>query len=57
MNEIFNLCVAFLLWLGPIFGMTYREINVWIFCIIEPLVFILMVIYIIKLKRNAKIIK
>lgn len=53
MNEIFELCMNFLYWLAPKFGLTYREINVWIFCIIEPLVFILMILYIIKLKKDA----
>ena len=52
MDTIFQVCMEFLYWLSPFFGLTYREINVWIFCIIEPLVFIVMVIYIIHLRRK-----
>lgn len=54
MNEAFDLCVQFLLWLGSKLGMTYKEINVWIFVIIEPIVFLVMLIYIIWLRRKLK---
>ena len=36
MNEFFNWCVQFLEWLGPLVGMTYQEINIWLFVIIQP---------------------
>jgi len=57
MDTVFQLCMEFLYWLSPKFGLTYREINVWIFCIIEPIVFIVMILYIVNLKKklNAKI--
>jgi len=53
-NEIFNLCVKFLLWLGDNFGLSYKAINVIIFCIIWPFLTIWMIIYIIKLKSKLK---
>lgn len=53
-NEIFDLCVKFLLWLGENFGLSYKAINVIIFCIIWPIVTIWMIIYIIKLKSKLK---
>ena len=37
MQNIFNLCVECLLCLGALTGLTYVEVNVWIFCIIWPL--------------------
>jgi hypothetical protein len=37
MNEIFDKCVDILIFLGNITGLTYKEINVLIFCIIWPL--------------------
>jgi|DEB0MinimDraft_12_1074336.scaffolds.fasta_scaffold00237_11 hypothetical protein len=36
-NTVFDLCVTFLIWLAPFFDMTYKEINVWVFCIIWPI--------------------
>ena len=36
MNEFFNWCVQFLEWLGPLVGMTYQEINIWLFVSIQP---------------------
>jgi len=54
MNEIFNWCVELLQWGAQKLGTTYVNINVWIFCIIEPIVFLGMLIFII---RQSKIIK
>ena len=35
---IFYLCVHFLQWLAKKLGMTYNEVNVWLFCVILPLI-------------------
>ena len=53
MNELFDYCVEFLHWLKPYFGMSYQEINIWIFIIIEPIIFFVMGWYIIKLKKTT----
>jgi hypothetical protein len=37
MNETFNDCVYILENIAYILGITYEEINVWIFCIIWPI--------------------
>lgn len=39
-NAIFDACVVFLLALARLLGTTYETVNVWIFCIIEPVAFI-----------------
>jgi len=49
-NSLFHECAEFLRWLAPIFNMTYKEINIWIFVIIEPIVFFVMLFYIFYLK-------
>ena len=36
MNELFNLCVELLRWAAPLVGMTYQEINIWLFVVIQP---------------------
>lgn len=40
METIFNLCVYFLSRLADLFGTSYEVINVWIFCIIGPVIFL-----------------
>jgi cytosine/uracil/thiamine/allantoin permease len=42
MIEIFDMCVDVLFWIANVFGITYKEANIWIFVIIEPVLFLLM---------------
>ena len=51
-NNIFDWCVRFLVWLAGIFGLTYKAVNVIIFCFLWPLFTLLLVWYILKLKRE-----
>jgi hypothetical protein len=48
MNEIFKWCLQVLRYYAKVFHTTYEALNVWIFCIIEPIVFFLMMFIIIK---------
>lgn len=57
MSEIFQACVDLLNYLAKQFGLSYVQINVIIFCIIEPIVFIWMLVIIIKQKRQIKSLK
>ena len=43
MNTIFDACVAILVFLAEIFGMTYQEVNVWIFVILWPVLTLILV--------------
>ena len=54
MDNLFDACVEFLRWLGNFVGLSYKEINIWIFEIIEPIIFILMLLWIVKLRRKLK---
>ena len=36
MNAVFDWCVDFLEWLAPLFGMSYKETNVWLFVMVMP---------------------
>ena len=40
-DQLFSLCVNFLLLVGKRVRMSYNEINIWIFCIIWPIITIL----------------
>lgn len=53
-NELFKACVKLLRNWAAYLHMTYEEINIWIFCVIEPIVFIVMVITIVRLSRQNK---
>jgi hypothetical protein len=53
-DQIFDLCVALLVWLADKLGMTYKAINVWIFCVIWPLITVAETAAIIWLLRRRK---
>ena len=57
MNEVFDICVAILIWIADLFEITYKEVNIWIFVIIEPIIFISMLYMIIKQRREIKLSK
>ena len=42
-DAIFNLCVQILLSLAALLGVSYNTINIWIFCVIWPLLTILLI--------------
>ena len=54
MNEVFDQSVRILQLVSEQLGMTYQELNVWIFLIIEPIVFVILVIkiYLLTYKIN-----
>ena len=58
MNEVFDQSVKLLQLISEYLGMTYQELNVSIFLIIEPIVFVILLIKIylltIKLKNHEK---
>ena len=43
-DKIFYLCVRLLKWLSEKLNMTYNEVNVWIFCVIWPIITIISII-------------
>ncbi len=51
MNSLFYYCVHLLKVWAKYCNMTYEEINIWIFVIIEPIVFVMMLFVIIS-QRN-----
>ena len=57
MNEVFDTCVDLLHNWGGLIGLTYKEINVWIFVIIEPIIFIYLFGRIIYLKKKIRHLK
>ena len=63
-DVIFNFCVRLLYDVASILGITYEEINVWLFCIIWPILtfymgfeMIRLRIRVIRLNRQANSVK
>jgi len=42
-DGLFDWCVDLLLWGADLLGMSYNEINIWIFCVLWPLLTIVLV--------------
>jgi hypothetical protein len=57
MDSIFKWCVDFLVWLADKIEMTYNEVNIWIFVIIEPVIFLVMVSVILLQRKKIKSLK
>lgn len=53
-NYVFDLCVLALEKSAALLGMTYREINVWIFCIVGPVAFMLLIVALIRQIRLTR---
>jgi len=54
MNELFDQCVNILYLIGETCNISYKEANVWIFVIIEPILFLAMLYIIIKQRIKIK---
>jgi hypothetical protein len=54
MVVIFDWCVNVLIYWANIFGITYKEINVWVFVIIWPILTVVMAVVIFKQWRRIR---
>jgi hypothetical protein len=50
----FNWCVYTLNWLARLLGITYEEINVWLFCVAWPLFTLALILWSFSLWRQNK---
>jgi hypothetical protein len=54
MDQIFDWCVNVLVYWANIFGITYKEINVWVFVIIWPILTIVLVAIIVWQRQRIQ---
>ena len=54
MDQIFDWCVSVLVYWANILGITYKEINVWVFVIIWPILTIALVAVIIRQQQRIR---
>lgn len=57
MNQVFKWCVDVLRFYAHKWNMTYEELNVWIFCIIEPIIFLILCYVILRQFNKIKSLK
>ena len=53
-DQIFDWCVNVLVYWAGNLGITYKEINVWVFVIIWPILTVLMIVVIVMLQRRIR---
>ncbi len=54
MDAIFDWCVKILVYFAGVFGITYKEINVWVFVIIWPILTLALVVFLIVQQRRIR---
>ena len=54
-DQTFNFCVILLYDIATFLGITYEEINVWLFCLIWPILTLIMFAEILRLRLKIKI--
>ena len=54
-NIVFNGSVAALRYCASALGMSYQEINVWLFCVAWPLVTVGLMVWVLVLKKRLSI--
>jgi hypothetical protein len=54
MEQIFDWCVNILVYWSGVFGITYKEINVWVFVILWPIFTIILVAIILWQQRMIR---
>jgi len=58
MDQIFDWCVRVLVYWAGIFGITYKEINVWVFVIIWPILTVILIgIILVQARRIRQLSK
>ena len=54
MDTIFDWCVDVLVYWAGILGITYKEINVWVFVIIWPIVTLILIAIVLWQRRRIR---
>jgi hypothetical protein len=54
-DETFDVCVKLLFDVADIIGISYEEINVWIFCVIWPILTLIMFAEILRLRLKIDV--
>ncbi|MDA7495981.1 hypothetical protein N8469_00545 [bacterium] len=53
-DNVFDFCVIILVRMAEMLGISYEEINIWLFVVIQPAITILLFLEILRLKFKIK---
>ena len=53
-DAIFRYCVVLLVNMAKVIGISYEALNIWVFIIIQPLIILLLFIWVIQLRRKVR---
>ena len=53
-DALFRYCVVLLVNMAKVLGISYEEINIWIFVIIQPLLIAFLFLWVLRLRRRIK---
>ena len=56
-DAIFRYCVVLLVDIAKVLGISYEELNIWVFIIIQPLIILILFIWALRLRRRIKKLK
>ena len=53
-DAIFRYCVIMLVKIAKIIGISYEELNIWVFIVIQPLIIFLLLMWVLILRKKLK---
>ena len=53
-DAIFRFCVVLLVDIAKLLGISYEALNIWVFIIIQPLIILILFIWVLRLRRTIK---
>ena len=56
-DALFRYCVVLLVNMAKVLGISYEEINIWIFVIIQPLLIVFLFLWVLRLRKSIKRLK
>lgn len=56
-DGLFDLCVRVLIWIADLFGVSYNTINIWIFCVIWPILTVILIAIVVRQRIELRYMK
>ena len=53
-DAIFRYCVVLLINIANVFGISYEALNIWVFIILQPIIILILFIWVVRLRKKIK---
>ena len=53
-DAIFRYCVVLLVNIANVFGISYEALNIWVFIILQPIIILILFIWVVRLRKKIK---